>query len=51
MSVDIEIEGKKPMIPNSLVISKSGDIYWTDSSSDFKLEDGIYTMLGDGTGR
>lgn len=49
--MDREIEGRKPMVPNSLTVSKSGDIYWTDSSSEFKLEDGIFSMLGDGSGR
>lgn len=36
---------------NSVAVSKSGDIYWTDSSSDFKLEDGIYTLLANPSGR
>lgn len=49
--MDGEIEDKKPKLPNSLAISKNGDIYWTDSSSDFKLEDGVYSLLADGTGR
>lgn len=34
-----------------MAVSKSGDIYWTDSSSDFKLEDGIYTLLANPSGR
>lgn len=49
--MDKEIDGKKPGIPNSVAVSKNGDIYWTDSSTEFKLEDGVYTMLGDGSGR
>lgn len=34
-----------------MAVSKSGDIYWTDSSSDFKLEDGVYTLLANPSGR
>lgn len=36
---------------NSVAVSKSGDIYWTDSSSDFKLEDGVYTLFANPSGR
>lgn len=36
---------------NSVAVSKSGDIFWTDSSSDFSLEDGIYTALANPSGR
>lgn len=32
-------------------MSKSGDIFWTDSSSDFKLEDGVFTLLANPSGR
>ncbi|XP_066599172.1 adipocyte plasma membrane-associated protein Hemomucin-like [Prorops nasuta] len=45
------IEGKVPKTPNSLDIANNGDIYWTDSSSDFKLYDGVYTSLADPSGR
>lgn len=51
ISLDKEIEGKKPMLPNSVAISKNGDIYWTDSTADFTLEDGVYTLLADASGR
>ncbi|KAF6216703.1 hypothetical protein GE061_001049 [Apolygus lucorum] len=46
-----EIEGKIPMIPNSLDIAKDGKIYWTDSSTTHKLHDGLLTLLGPPTGR
>lgn len=36
---------------NSVAVSKSGDIFWTDSSSDFTLEDGVYTLLANPSGR
>lgn len=32
-------------------MAKNGDIYWTDSASDFALYDGIYTMLANPSGR
>lgn len=34
-----------------MTVAKNGDIYWTDSASDFKLYDGIYTMLANPSGR
>ncbi|XP_011504709.1 PREDICTED: adipocyte plasma membrane-associated protein-like [Ceratosolen solmsi marchali] len=45
------IEGKRPMIVNSLDIANNGDIYWTDSNVEFHLEDGIYTGLVNPSGR
>lgn len=54
ISLNQEIEGKsprKPKIPNSVAVHTSGDIFWTDSSSDFKLEDGVYTMFANPSGR
>lgn len=45
------VEGKRVGIFNSVEIAKDGTIYWTDSSSDFELQDGIYTILADGSGR
>ncbi|CAK9822315.1 Adipocyte plasma membrane-associated protein Hemomucin [Anthophora retusa] len=45
------IDGKIPKVVNSLDIAKNGDIYWTDSSTDFRLHDGAYTFLANPTGR
>ncbi|KAG7202561.1 hypothetical protein KM043_009757 [Ampulex compressa] len=47
----IPIEGKVAKIPNSLDIAKNGDIYWTDSSSDFPLYDGVYSAIANPSGR
>lgn len=47
----LPIDGKRPKIPNSLDIAKNGDIYWTDSSTDFHLYDGTYTFLANPSGR
>lgn len=49
-----ELDGKirRPAkIFNSIAVSKSGDIFWSDSSSDFQLEDGIFTVLANPSGR
>ncbi|XP_014238925.1 adipocyte plasma membrane-associated protein-like [Trichogramma pretiosum] len=45
------IEGIYPGIVNSIDVASNGDIYWTDSSADFKIEDGAFTMLSDPSGR
>lgn len=36
---------------NAIAVAKNGDIYWTDSSSDFSLEDGIFSLLANPSGR
>lgn len=36
---------------NSVAVDKKGDIYWTDSSSDFTIEDGFYSVLSNPSGR
>ncbi|XP_060536494.1 adipocyte plasma membrane-associated protein Hemomucin-like [Cylas formicarius] len=46
-----EINGKTPKLFNSVAVASNGDIYWSDSSSDFKLENGIYVLLADPSGR
>lgn len=45
------IDGKPSRIVNSIDIAKNGDIYWTDSSTDFPLHDGSYTAYANPTGR
>ncbi|KAK9874105.1 hypothetical protein WA026_002459 [Henosepilachna vigintioctopunctata] len=51
ISMDEEIDGRKPKLPNSLVVACNGDIYWTDSDTNFSLQDIVYSLLGDGSGR
>lgn len=51
VSPSVEIEGRKPKVFNSIALASNGDVYWTDSSSDIYLEDGIFGMLLDGSGR
>ncbi|XP_050438846.1 adipocyte plasma membrane-associated protein Hemomucin-like [Adelges cooleyi] len=45
------IDGKPPNLPNSVVVASDGSVYWTDSDSNHKLHDGLYTVFVDGTGR
>lgn len=45
------IDGVRPKIPNSIVIASDGTVYWTDSDTNFSLNDGLYTIFADGTGR
>lgn len=47
----VPINGKIPKLINALDIAKNGDIYWTDSSTDFYLHDGSYTFLANPSGR
>ncbi|XP_055377097.1 adipocyte plasma membrane-associated protein Hemomucin [Condylostylus longicornis] len=46
-------DGKKRMgkVFNSVAVAKNGDIYWTDSSSDFALSDGILASFSNPSGR
>lgn len=51
VSMDEAIDGVRPKLPNSIVIASDGIMYWTDSSTNYKLHDGLYSLLVDGTGR
>lgn len=42
---------RKAGIFNSVAVAKNGDFYWTDSASDFQLQDGVYTLLANPSGR
>jgi len=50
-----ELPGKNIARPaklfNSVAVSKQGDIYWTDSSSDFPLQDLVYASFANPSGR
>lgn len=45
------IDGKITKIFNALDVAKNGDIYWTDSSTDFYLHDGMYSFFANPSGR
>lgn len=49
--MDQEIGGVKPKIPNSIAVASNDDLYWSDSSTEFSLEDGVIDLLADGSGR
>lgn len=51
--VDISkpIEGTVPKLSNSLDIASNGDIYWSDSSREYLLQDGVYAGLANPSGR
>lgn len=51
VSPRVAIEGRIPKLINSVELSKNGDLYWTDSSSDFHLKDGAMIALSDPSGR
>ncbi|XP_022904498.2 adipocyte plasma membrane-associated protein Hemomucin-like [Onthophagus taurus] len=51
ISVDQEIAGKKPKLPNSIALATNGDIFWSDSSTEFLLQDGAIDSFADGSGR
>lgn len=49
--MDEAIDGKRPKLPNSVVIASDGTLYWTDSSTSHSLYNSFYSLLADGTGR
>lgn len=51
VSTNDTIEGKRPMIPNSIVVGADGIVYWTDSSTSHYIYDGVFTILANGNGR
>ncbi|XP_034833934.1 adipocyte plasma membrane-associated protein Hemomucin-like [Maniola hyperantus] len=51
VSPRVPIDGRVPKIFNSVALDKNGDLYWTDSSSDFYLRDGVLAGLVDPSGR
>ncbi|XP_058811751.1 adipocyte plasma membrane-associated protein Hemomucin [Topomyia yanbarensis] len=55
VSRDVVLDGKvvkrKARLFNSVAVAKNGDIYWTESTSDVDLEDGVYTIFANPSGR
>lgn len=55
VSPDTVLEGKgvnrKAKIFNSVAVARNGDIFWTESSSDFTLQDGVFTVFANPSGR
>ncbi|CAG9789358.1 unnamed protein product [Diatraea saccharalis] len=51
VSPNVEIKGRTPKLFNHVALDGLGNLYWTDSTSDFKLKDGAMSMLSDPSGR
>ncbi|KAF0741436.1 adipocyte plasma membrane-associated protein-like isoform X2 [Aphis craccivora] len=51
VSLDEVIDGVRPKLSNSVVVASDGFVYWTDSDTNYKLHDGVYSLFVDGTGR
>lgn len=54
VSPDTVIQGKRPRkaaLFNSVAVHSNGDIYFTDSSSEFGLENGLFTVMANPSGR
>ncbi|XP_072749385.1 adipocyte plasma membrane-associated protein Hemomucin [Anoplolepis gracilipes] len=51
--VDISkpINGKVPLLPNSVAVAENGDLYWSSSSMDFTLYEIVYIFFTNPTGR
>ncbi|KAL6447086.1 hypothetical protein ACFW04_001439 [Cataglyphis niger] len=51
VNISKPIDGKFPLIPNSIDITENGDLYWTVSSTDFALYDIFQTFFANPSGR
>ncbi|VVC91546.1 unnamed protein product, partial [Leptidea sinapis] len=51
VSPQTQIEGRTPKLFNSVALDNNNGLYWTDSSADFMLKDGVFTTLSDPSGR
>ncbi|EFN87172.1 adipocyte plasma membrane-associated protein [Harpegnathos saltator] len=51
VNITKSIDGKKPMLPNSIDVAENGDLYWTDSNTDFPLYEGFHISLANPSGR
>lgn len=49
--MDVPIDTNKPRLINGVDVASDDTVYWTDSTSEVGLEDGLYSLLGDGSGR
>ncbi|XP_071453915.1 adipocyte plasma membrane-associated protein Hemomucin-like [Hetaerina americana] len=51
VSMDEPIDGKNPNFPNGIDVASDGTVYWSDSSSVVDLQNGVFSMFGDHSGR
>uniref|UniRef100_A0A182S9V2 Strictosidine synthase conserved region domain-containing protein n=1 Tax=Anopheles maculatus TaxID=74869 RepID=A0A182S9V2_9DIPT len=45
------ITTRQPNIPNAVAVARNGDVYWSDTASDFIFEDAIQAVLCNPSGR
>ncbi|XP_046971306.1 adipocyte plasma membrane-associated protein [Vanessa cardui] len=51
ISPRVPINGRTPKLFNSIALGQNGDFYWTDSTSDYPLKDGVFALFSDPSGR
>ena len=51
ISPETVVEGKQIRVFNSLVVMDDDTLYYTHSDSNFDLHEGVFMLLGDGSGR
>lgn len=51
VNISKPIEGTVSRIPNSIDVAENGDLYWSDSSTDFELDDLLQALLSNPSGR
>ncbi|XP_050675410.1 adipocyte plasma membrane-associated protein Hemomucin-like [Leptidea sinapis] len=51
VSPHIPINGKTPKLFNSVALDKNDGLYWTDSSTEYHLNDGVFASISDPSGR
>ncbi|GAB1868282.1 Adipocyte plasma membrane-associated protein [Camponotus japonicus] len=51
VNISKPIDGKIPLLPNSIDIAENGDLYWSDSNTDFPLYDLVQVFFSNPSGR
>ncbi|EFN66169.1 Adipocyte plasma membrane-associated protein [Camponotus floridanus] len=51
VNISKPIDGKIPLLPNSIDIAENGDLYWSDSNTDFPLYDLMQVLSSNPSGR
>lgn len=51
VNISKPIDGKIPLLPNSIDIAENGDLYWSDSNTDFPLYDLVQVLFSNPSGR
>nr|AGL98097.1 hemomucin [Macrocentrus cingulum] len=51
VDTSVPFDGKIPLLPNSVDVAQNGDLYWTVSTTEYKLYDLLQALLSNPTGR